>query len=90
MRNAARTDATQGPIVRAIEAVGARVYYIKWPVDLLVAFRQRTILLECKSRAGTLTAQQSEFIERWNGGEFYIVRTPEEALTALLGEKAMA
>ena len=75
--------------MRALEAIGARVYYIKWPCDLLVAFRQRTILLECKSRTGTLTKGQQELVERWNGGEFYIVRTPEEALTAILGEKAM-
>ena len=89
MRNAARTDAVQGPIVRALEAIGAKVYYIKWPCDLLVAYRQRTILLECKSRTGTLTKDQERFKETWNGAEFYIVRSPEEALTAILGEKAM-
>ena len=89
VRNAARSDATQGPIVRALEAIGARVYYIKWPVDLMVTYRQRTIMLECKSRTGTLTKGQAELVERWNGAELYIVRTPEEALTAILGEKAM-
>ena len=90
MRNAARTDATQGPIVRALEAIGCRVYYIKWPCDLLVTYRQRTIAMECKSRTGTLTKDQQRLVETWNGAEFYIVRTPEEALTAILGERAMA
>ena len=80
-----------GPICRALEQIpGVRVYYIKLPVDLMIAYRQRTILMECKTRTGTLTKLQEKFIETWNGGEFYIVRSPEEAITALLGEKALA
>ena len=88
MRNAARTDAVQGPIVRALEAVGARVYYIKLPVDLLVGFRGRNILLECKSPNGRLTKDQEKFKATWNG-EVHVVQTPEEALAAVLGKEVM-
>ena len=74
--------------MRALEAVGAKVVYIKLPVDLLVGFRGKNLLLECKSSTGRLTKDQEKFISTWNG-EVHIVQTPEEALTAVLGKEAM-
>jgi len=83
-----RTDAVQGPIVRALEAIGAKVYYIKLPLDLLVGWRNRNVLLECKGWKARLTKDQEEFFATWPG-EKHLVHSPEEALTAILGKQAM-
>lgn len=89
MRRAAKTDSTQAPIVEALRKIGAKVYYIKEPVDLVVGFRKRNILMEVKDVNGTLTKGQEEFIATWPG-EVHIVRSIGEALTAVLGKKAMS
>lgn len=88
MRNAARTDAVQGPIIRALEQVpGVKVYYLKLPLDLLVAHRGVNYLLECKGQQGRLTKLQEDFIATWPG-QSAVVRTPQEALEAILGKDA--
>ena len=91
MRRAAKTDATQAPIVAALRLIGAKVYYIKEPVDLLVGFRKRNILMEVKNGDGkdALTKAQVEFIATWPG-ELHVVRNVNEALVAVLGKDAMA
>ena len=90
VRHAARTDATMGPICRALEQIpGVKVYYLKLPLDLLVGYRGRNFLLECKTRTGTLTKGQQEMLETWPG-QVAVVRSPEEALRVILGEKALA
>ena len=88
MRRAARTDASQVEIVKALRKIGAAVYVIGLPLDLLVSFRKRTLLIECKVDGGTYTKQQVEFMEAWPG-EVHTVRTPEEAVAAVIGKEAM-
>lgn len=88
MRRAARTDANQGEIQRALEAIGARVLYIKEPVDLLVGFRKRNVLLEVKTDAGRMTKAQEAFFATWNG-EAHIVHDVQSALEAVCGKEAM-
>lgn len=92
VRHAARTDDCQKPIVDALRAVGAKVYVLKLPLDLLVAVRGsdgsvRTLLLECKDDDGRFSKTQAEFMAEWPG-EVHVVRSPIEALRACLG-KAM-
>jgi len=92
MRHAARSDGNQPSIIAALRKIGAKVYFIGLPVDLLVAFRGRTFLMECKDRSagkrGKLTKTQIEFISGWPG-ELHIVYDVNEALHATVGKKAM-
>ena len=52
MKRAARIDAHQPAIVQALRDMGATVYYIKEPVDLVVGYRGMTILMEVKNEKG--------------------------------------
>ena len=88
MRNAARTDGNQISIVEALRAVGAKVYYIKEPLDLLVAHRGRTILIECKLPGEKASKTQQAFIDGWPA-ECHVVHNTQEALEAVLGKEAM-
>lgn len=88
MRRAAKTDGNQHQIVQALRAVGAKVVYIKEPVDLLVGFRKRNILLEVKDVNGRLTKAQEEFLQTWPG-EAWIVQNEYQALEAVVGKEAM-
>ena len=83
MRHAARTDAGQKAIIDALHKIGAKVYYLKLPLDLLVCHRGRTFLIECKEPDGRLTKAQVEFIASWPG-EVYVVRSPSEAVEMAL------
>lgn len=91
MRRAAKTDSTQAAIVEALRRVGAFVWVIGLPVDLLCGFRGETYLVECKSdlervkkpRKGPLTALQREFMQNWSGGKVCVVSSPLEALEAI-------
>ena len=84
MRYAARVDATQEQIVSALRAAGAYVWIIGLPVDLLVGYKGRTILVECKSGpTKRLTALQRDFFENWPGSTLSRVDGPEAALNVL-------
>ena len=94
MRHAARVDATQAEIVEALRAIGATVYVLGLPLDLLVGYRGRTLLLECKCltgkrkpRATKHTALQTAFLLTWNGGPVATVTDAQGAINAL---RAMA
>ena len=89
MRNAARTDATQAEVVKALRAVGASVYYCKLPLDLLVCHHKETMLVEVKEEGGRLTKAQEEFIATWPG-RVHVVRGPLDAVAQVLGKEAMA
>ena len=93
MRRAARTDASQSEIVKALRAIGCKVYVIGLPLDLLVWHKGkdgvgRTLLVECKVEGGTYTKQQIEFMAEWPG-EVHTARTPEEAVAKVIGKEAM-
>ena len=94
MRHAARTDDSQPEIVKALRAVGCCVYVVGLPLDLLVSYRRpgsketRTLLIEVKDADGRLTATQRDFMASWIG-EHHVVRSPSEAVAAVLGVDAM-
>ena len=77
-----RTDANERDIIRAMEKIGAKIYRVAKPLDLLVTFRQRTLLMEVKTEDGKLTKVQEDFLAIWPG-EVHIVRSIDEAITAL-------
>lgn len=89
MRRAAKRDANERPIVEALRRIGAMVERLNEPVDLVVGFRGRTVLLEVKDSGGTLTKAQAEFFARWPG-EAYIVQNVAQAMEAVVGKEAMA
>jgi hypothetical protein len=90
VRRAAKADATQAAIVDALRRIGAAVKYIKEPVDLIVGYRKRNVLMEVKNRDGKdeLTQAQIEFIATWPG-EVHVVYTAEEAVAVMVGAEAM-
>lgn len=90
MRRAAKVDANQREIVSALKSIGAKVFYIKEPVDLLVGFRKRNILIEVKNLDGKdlLTKSQRDFFASWNG-EAYIVHGVKDALQAVMGKDVL-
>lgn len=87
-RWAARKDTAQPGIIEALERVGAEVWPLDYPVDLLVRFRQQWHLLEVKTpygKAGKARRDkrqeaQINFIEATHTP---IVTTPIEALKAI-------
>lgn len=84
MRWAARADANQAEIVKALRDAGAVVWHIKWPVDLIVGFQGRTILMEIKRpKGGKYTDDQKSFLSTWTGGTVATVRDVEGALRAI-------
>lgn len=84
-RSAKRVDANQPEIVEALEAVGAKVWKIGYPLDLLVAFRERFHILEVKSPGKNLsTSQQETVLKIWDAGcKAYVVHSIDEALEAI-------
>lgn len=81
---AKRVDANQDQIVSALRAAGAYVWIIGLPVDLLVGYKNRTILVEVKSGPKKrLTALQRRFFENWCGDGLARVDSPEAALRML-------
>lgn len=90
MRHAARTDRNQAEVVAALKRCGIQVEYIKLPFDLVIynPRKDETAFVEVKTEAGTLTKYQIAFIEKWSG-RIYIVRSAEDAVRQVLGEKVM-
>jgi Holliday junction resolvase len=88
VRRAAKIDANQTAIVEALRDRGAFVQSLaavgRGCPDLLVGMRSRTILMEIKSRkSATLTKDQIEWANCWNGGPLWVVYTVEQALEIL-------
>ena len=82
-RYAARTDSTQAAIIKALEKVGATVWKIKWPVDLLVFYMGLLYGVECKrDDKAKLTKDQQEFF-RVSGAMAVRASTDEEALRGI-------
>jgi len=95
VRRAAKIDGTQTAIVDALRRCGVHVECIGKPVDLLCSWRGSWFVVEVKSPRPTseggahgLTKDQVEFIGRSNG-PVHIVRTPDEAIRAVLGAEVM-
>ena len=84
MRRAAKVDANQNQVIEALRAAGACVWIIGLPVDLLVGYKGRTMLMEVKTGPEKpLTALQHAFFANWTGGTLARVDGPDAALSAL-------
>ncbi len=84
---ASMRDAIEPEIVAALEAIGCTVIRMDTPVDLLVGYKAKCFLLECKSdksvshtsRENQKTKDQKGFFKWWNG-QVRIVETAEDAI----------
>ncbi len=79
LRRNPKRDANEPEIVEALKAIGCDVHRLHAPADLLVGYRNRTVLLEVKMPGGTLTDDQKDFFEAYRG-EAYVVRSVERAI----------
>ncbi len=71
-------DSTQEAIVAALRGVGARVWIVGKEIDLVVYFRGRTHLMDCKSKRTRMTdTQKAMNADGWN---IIFAHSPEEAL----------
>jgi hypothetical protein len=92
MRRAAKVDANQDAIVKALRQLGVQVEIIGKPVDLLCCRQDKQMfVLEVKNRDGRdqLTQDQKDFIASWPA-DVHIVYTPDDAIRAVMGDKVMA
>ena len=84
-----KTDANQSAIVAVLREVGATVVDLsavgRGVPDLLVGFRGVSYLLEVKNVKGKnrTTPDQDVFYAWWRGAPAIIVRTADEALSAI-------
>lgn len=78
------TDVNQPEIIAALIQIGAQVYEMEQPVDLLVEYRSIWIVLEVKNPKGRnkLTKEQERFFEITQAPAF-VVRNPLEAVNAV-------
>lgn len=87
MRVAAKRDATEPAIVRALELAGWTVVKVSDTglPDLVVMRRGVVKFLECKSPGGKVTPAQEETFRRFHAAlvTVHVVRTPEDALMAV-------
>lgn len=90
MRRAARVDETQAAIVSAMRAMGAVVWIIGLPVDLVAGYRGHTILIEVKKLVGKrepkpskYTSLQLDFLATWKGGPVATVCDVDGAIRLL-------
>lgn len=92
MRRAAKVDRNQPEIVAALRQAGAQVFSLaavgQGIPDLLVGFREQTVLIEVKDgskppSARQLTDDQIEWHAAWRGGRCVVVRDVTEALAAI-------
>lgn len=83
MRLAAKVDANQGEIVKALRAIGVSVQSLasigRGCPDLVAAKGAQCWLIEVKAPKGKLTDDQVKWIEAWRG-HVHIVRTVDDAL----------
>lgn len=94
MRRAAKIDANQPAIVKALRSAGARVQSLasvgKGCPDLLVGFGGKNLLLEVKDgakppSARKLTPLEVEWHSQWTGfGQVAVVESPEQAVRLLI------
>ncbi|QKV17838.1 hypothetical protein [Oricola thermophila] len=76
----AKRDISEPEIVRALEQIGMTVWRMDQPVDLLVGWREKTHLVECKTGKGKLNKNQLEFTNIWRGSPVVVLRDAQEAI----------
>jgi hypothetical protein len=91
MRRAARRDDNEKQIIDALRRCGAYVKAINddGTFDLLVAYNNRTFLIEIKDGAKSpsarkLTDAEQKFHDEWPNDNLFIVNTVDEALALLI------
>lgn len=84
-RYAAKVDANQRAVITALEAAGAKVEIIGRPVDLLIGYAGKWMVMEVKNPKGKnkSTATQDRFYARFPGYPWATVDGVESALRAL-------
>jgi hypothetical protein len=84
-RKDARRDSNEPEIVAALELVGARVWRISQPFDLVVGWGGRLFMLEVKTATGKLKTEQLREMDRCHadGLPVAVVRTVSDALQAI-------
>jgi len=84
-RHDARTDANQPEIVEVLRGIGAKVWYIWRPLDLLVAFRGVFYILEVKTEDEKPSSKQRKTITEMEscGCPVHVVHNVGEALHAI-------
>ena len=85
MRRVAKVDTHQKEIMEALRACGAKVWFIGYPLDLLVAFRERFYILEVKTPGKKPTKSQIETMMKMGdaGCKAHVVYSVEEAMEAI-------
>lgn len=78
------TDLNQPEIILALEEIGCVCYEMEQPVDLLIEYEGRWVVLEVKNPKGKnkLTKEQEIFFNRTKAPA-YVVRNPLEAIAAV-------
>lgn len=84
-RRAARRDATEPPIVAALEKCGQLVWRLREPLDLLVfdQVSRRFWLAEVKTPTGRLKSSQERLLVLVGDAPAYILRSVEDAVEAI-------
>lgn len=84
MRRAAKRDFSEPEIVSALIQCGFSVYRLNQPVDLLVGFRGKNFLVECKSGtkgyAKDLNDNQKQFNDGWRGSKVVKLTSAQDAI----------
>ena len=87
-KTAAKRDYNEPEIVKALVSVGAVVFRLPAPADLLVCHHGQYYLLEVKSEKGSMTRSQKNDqrdLERVDC-KIHIVRNPKQALSVIGAE----
>jgi len=84
-----RSDGNEEFLRELMTAHGLTVVKIGRPVDLLVAFKGATAVVEVKSSAGKLEASQKSFLAAWPGLSA-VVRTEADVLLLVAALKTHA
>lgn len=87
-RYAKKRDTSEPDIITALKCVGAEVWTLDYPVDLLVRFREKWHLLEVKtphgkSQKARQDKRQEDQISFIENTRTPVVTTPVEALRAI-------
>ena len=88
---AERIDRNQPDIIKDLRKVGADVFIIRKPVDIMVGFRGRTYIFEIKDPEKDkthrqLTRDQKTFFEMWRG-QVDKIETSAEAIKIITERK---
>jgi len=82
-------DGNEDRLRALMEAHGVTVVKIGRPIDLLVAFKGATGVVEVKTPAGKLEASQKSFLQAWPGLSA-VLRTESETLAFISALKTHA